>query len=79
MLALFAQAIADLFAILDINKNGEIDEKEQAHAMKTIHSLTLPAARWTSKLKGSIGEGPNQTNYSDQSSVRILSNFRNFL
>ena len=24
------------------------------------------------KLKGSVGEGPNQTNYSDQSSVRIL-------
>ena len=25
-----------------------------------------------SKLKGSVGEGPNQTNYSDRSSVRIL-------
>ena len=24
------------------------------------------------KLKGSVGEGPNQTNYSDRSSVRIL-------
>ena len=24
------------------------------------------------ELKGSIGEGPNKTNYSDQSSVRIL-------
>ena len=23
-------------------------------------------------MKGSVGEGPNQTNYSDQSSVRIL-------
>ena len=30
------------------------------------------------ELKGSIGEGPNQTDYSDQSSVRILSKFRNF-
>ena len=30
------------------------------------------------ELKGSIGEGPNQTNYSDQSSVRILAKFRNF-
>ena len=29
------------------------------------------------ELKGSIGEGPNQTNYSDRSSVRILSKFRN--
>ena len=25
------------------------------------------------ELKGSVGEGPNQTNYSDRSSVRILS------
>ena len=30
------------------------------------------------ELKGSVGEGPNQTNYSDRSSVRILSKFRNF-
>ena len=30
------------------------------------------------KLKGSVGEGPNQTNYSDRSSVRILAKFRNF-
>ena len=32
------------------------------------------------KLKGSIGEGPNQTNYSAWSSVRILPkiSFRNF-
>ena len=31
-----------------------------------------------SKLKGSVGEGPNQTNYSDRSSVRILEKFRSF-
>ena len=30
------------------------------------------------ELKGSVGEGPNQTNYSDRSSVRILAKFRNF-
>ena len=30
------------------------------------------------KLKGSIGEGPNHSNFSDRSSVRILSKFRNF-
>ena len=30
------------------------------------------------ELKGSIGEGPNQTNYSDRSSVKILAKFRNF-
>ena len=29
-------------------------------------------------LKGSVGEGPNQTNYSDRSSVRILAKLRNF-
>ena len=30
-------------------------------------------AHFQPKLKGSVGEGPNQTNYSDRSSVRILS------
>ena len=32
----------------------------------------------TPESKGSVGEGPNQTNYSDRSSVRNLSNFREF-
>ena len=31
--------------------------------------------RLPAKLKGSVGEGPNQTNYSDRSSVRILAKF----
>ena len=31
-----------------------------------------------SELKGSVGEGPNQTSYSDRSSGRSLSKFRNF-
>ena len=30
------------------------------------------------ELKGSIGEGPNQKNYSDRSSVRILTKFSDF-
>ena len=30
------------------------------------------------KLQGSVGEGPNQTNYSNRGSVRICSEFRNF-
>ena len=30
------------------------------------------------QLKGSVGEGPNHSNYSDRSSVRIISKFRNF-
>ena len=30
------------------------------------------------KLKGSIGEGPNHSNFSDRSSVRILSEFNAF-
>ena len=30
------------------------------------------------ELKGSVGEGPNQTNYSNRSSVRFLAKFRNF-
>ena len=34
-----------------------------------------PAWAPAAELKGSVGEGPNQTNYSDRSSVRILSKF----
>ena len=30
-------------------------------------------------LKGSVGEGPNHSNFSDRSSVRIRSKFRNFI
>ena len=30
------------------------------------------------ELNGSVGEGSNQTNYSDRNSVRILAKFRNF-
>ena len=40
------KAIADLFTILDINKNGEIDGAEQQKTKKTIHSMSLPNARW---------------------------------
>ena len=29
-------------------------------------------------LEGSVSEGPNETNYSDRSSLTILANFRNF-
>ena len=36
-----------------------------------------PPAACAAWLKGSIGEGPNHSNYSDQSSVRIRSKFRN--
>ena len=35
-------------------------------------------AQFQSGLKGSIGEGPNHSNFSQQSSVRIRSKFRNF-
>ena len=30
------------------------------------------------ELKGSIGEGPNHSNFSDRSTVKILAKFRNF-
>ena len=33
---------------------------------------------FSAELKGSIGEGPNHSNFSHQSSVKILSKFRNF-
>ena len=43
---------------------------------RTSASRAVALASLT-KLKGSIGEGPNHSNFSDQSSVRILSKFRN--
>ena len=36
------------------------------------------ATQPSSELKGSIGEAPNHSNFSDRSSVGILSKFRNF-
>ena len=39
--------------------------------------LFLARAAFHAKLKGSIGGGPNHSNFSDRSSVRILSKFRN--
>ena len=41
-----------------------------------LRALGTGAGAYHAQLKGSIGEGPNQTNYSDQSSVRILANFQ---
>ena len=37
-----------------------------------------PLRQLRPELKGSVGEGPNQTNYSDQSSVKIVAKLRNF-
>ena len=36
--------------------------------MQLLHRVR----RLVLELKGSVGEGPNQTNYSDRSSIRIL-------
>ena len=48
---------------------------EHLHHLLERGRLELPVL--VPKLKGSVGEGPKQTNYSDLSSVRILSKFRN--
>merc|ERR1719161_1578702 len=49
--------IADLFTMLDKNKNGEIGKTEQEEAMKNIHSMTLPKARWTWSAMDTDGDG----------------------
>ena len=41
-----AKAISDLFTIVDVNGNGEIDHAEQAKVMTMIHSMMLPRWRW---------------------------------
>ena len=54
---MFAKAIADLFKIVDLNKDGMIDEAEQEEAMKLIHSMTLPKARWDLSDMDTDGDG----------------------
>ena len=51
------KAITDLFKMLDRNKNGEIDKTEQEEAMKNIHSMTLPKARWEWSAMDTDGDG----------------------
>ena len=58
----------DARAVEDVVDRPVLPLEQQADA----GSLAPP------RLKGSVGEGPNQTNYSDRSSVRIPPNFRNF-
>ena len=55
------------------------------HTMSDWHRSTfneesnfVKPGRLIAELKGSIGEGPNHSNFSDQSSVTILAKFRNF-
>ena len=53
------QAIVDLFHLIDANKNGSIDLKEQHHAAKKLHSMTMPKGRrrWTWTDKDTDGDG----------------------
>ena len=48
--------------------------------LKDFNNQTVPIEEFFPQLKGSIGEGPNHSNFSDRNSVRILSKkkFRNF-
>ena len=40
-----------------MNKDGVLDKIEQEEAMKTIHSFTLPQARWTWSGMDTDGDG----------------------
>ena len=51
------QAIVDLFHLIDANKNGYIDLKEQHNATKKLHSMTMPKGRWTWIDKDTDGDG----------------------
>jgi hypothetical protein len=53
----FLNAISDLFTMLDKNKNRVIDKIEQEEAMKQIHSMALPKARWTWSAMDTDGDG----------------------
>ena len=53
---------------------GVFRKGRKTQASAPLHGRAASEA----ELNGSIGEGPNQTNCSDRSSVRILAKFRNF-
>ena len=55
--AISEKAISDLFQMIDTNKNGYIDLKEQHHATKKLHSMTMPKGRWTWKDKDTDCDG----------------------
>ena len=64
---------------LFITAIGDAYQKEKANASLTLRKVRCDLClAYLPELKGSIGEGPNQTNFSHQSSVKILSKFRNF-
>ena len=55
--AIGEQAISDLFRMIDTNNDGFIDSKEQHHATKKLHSMTMPKGRWTWADKDLDGDG----------------------
>ena len=55
--AIGEQAISDLFRMIDTNNDGFIDSKEQQHATKKLHSMTMPKGRWTWADKDTNGDG----------------------
>ena len=64
--------------IFEVYKKVKADPDDKS-AKETASLLTQAAIIASgSELKGSVGEGPNHSNYSDRSSVRIIAKFRNF-
>ena len=61
--------LGERFLAVDIFGEGSVAVAEDRDE---VGPLSKP------KLKDSIGEGPNHSNFSDRSSVSILSKFRNF-
>ena len=60
---------------------GENSIQYSLHSLGTVLGVKAecdPAAECAAKLKGSIGEGSNHSNFSHQSSVKILSKFNAF-
>lgn len=51
------KAIADLFKMVDLNKNGVLEKAEQKKAKKKLHSMMPPRARWTWSDMDTDGDG----------------------
>ena len=62
--------------VLGLEGGAEPRELLQSRALRLVHRLYGDWKTIKPGLKGSIGEEPNHSNFSDQSSVKIVSEFR---
>ena len=61
-----------------LQRGGRCKAARAAVRAARHHRVDRCLGRVAPELKGSIGEGPNHSNFSHQSSVNVVLEFRNF-